>query len=59
MAIIYSYPFKAAALADTVVITDSETVDPKKKTKKTSVSSIRDAILPIDNVTGTGTINTI
>jgi len=59
MAIIYSYPFKAAALADTVVITDSETVDPKKKTKKTSVSSIRDAILPIDNVTGTGTANKI
>jgi len=59
MAIIYSYPFKAAALADTVVITDSETVDPKKKTKKTSVSSIRDAILPVDNVTGTGTAGTI
>ena len=58
MAIIYSYPFKAAALADTVVITDSETVDPKKKTKKTSVSSIRDVILPVDNVTGTGTAGT-
>jgi len=59
MAIIYSYPFKAAALADTVVITDSETVDPKKKTKKTSVSSLRDVILPVDNVTGTGTAGTI
>lgn len=51
MAIIYSYPFKQAALADTVVITDNEAVNSKQQTKKTSISSIKEIIDVVDKIT--------
>ena len=59
MAIIYSYPQKSAALTDNVLISDSTSNSPKQQTKQASISSIKDIILPSDNVTGSGTTNTI
>ena len=45
MAIIYTYPTKAAAVADKVLISDSAD---ENKTKNASISSIRDAIDVVD-----------
>ena len=59
MAIIYSYPQKSAALTDNVLISDSTSNSPKQQTKQASISSIKDIILPSDNVTGSGTTSTI
>ena len=52
MAIIYTYPTKAAAAADLVLISDSAD---ENKTKNASISSIRDAIDVVDVISaGTG-----
>jgi len=52
MAIIYTYPSKAAAAADMVLISDSAD---ENKTKNASISSIRDAIDVVDVISaGTG-----
>ena len=59
MAIIYSYPQKSAALTDNVLISDSTSNSPKQQTKQVSISSIKDIIFPSNNVTGSGTANTI
>ena len=57
MAIIFTYPTKATpVLADTVIITDSESQDPENRTKQTSIASIKTAM---DLIDGTGTANTI
>ena len=51
MAIIYTYPTKTTpALADTVIITDSESEDPENRTKKTSIASIKDTIDVVDSL---------
>lgn len=57
MAIIFTYPTKATpALADTVIITDSESQDPEDRTKQTSIASIKTTMGVVD---GTGTANTM
>jgi len=51
MAIIFTYPTKATpALADTVVITDSESEDPEDRTKQISIASIKDTINVVDSL---------
>jgi hypothetical protein len=62
MAIIFTYPTKATpALADTIVITDSESEDPENSTKQTSIASIKALINDGGGGTvgGSGTINFI
>tara|TARA_R110000823_G_scaffold237178_1_gene362743 strand:+ start:33 stop:2363 length:2331 start_codon:yes stop_codon:yes gene_type:complete len=62
MAIIFTYPTKATpALADTVVITDSESEDPENRTKQTSIASIKALIDDGGGGTvgGSGTVNKI
>jgi len=51
MAIIFTYPTKVTpALADTVVITDSESEDPEDRTKQISIASIKDTINVVDSL---------
>jgi len=53
MAIIFTYPTKATpALADAVIITDSESQDPEDRTKQTSIASIKTTMGVVD---GNGT----
>jgi len=50
MAIIYTYPIKATPiLADTVIITDTESEDPENRTKQTSIASIKNTINVVDS----------
>ena len=57
MAIIYTYPVKAApVLGDTVIITDIESEDPENRTKQASITSIKTTMGVVD---GTGTADTI
>ena len=57
MAIIFTYPTKATpVLADTIVITDSESQDPEDRTKQASIASIKTTMGLVD---GTGTANTM
>jgi len=52
MAIIFTYPTKVTpTLADTIVITDSESEDPEDRTKQISIASIKDTINVVDNLT--------
>jgi len=62
MAIIFTYPTKTTpTLADTVIITDSESEDPENRTKQTSLASIKALIDDGGGGTvgGSGTANTI
>ena len=62
MAIIFTYPTKTTpALADTVIITDSESEDPENRTKQTSIASIKALIDDGGGGTvgGSGTVNKI
>ena len=53
MAIIFTYPTKATpALADAVIITDSESQDPEDRTKQASIASIKTTMGVVD---GNGT----
>jgi len=50
MAIIYTYPIKATPiLADTVIITDTESEDPENRTKLASIASIKNTINVVDS----------
>ena len=51
MAIIYSYPTKAApVVTDMVLISDSASADPKNQTKQASIASIKTTIDVVDSV---------
>jgi len=51
MAIIFTYPTKVTpTLADTIVITDSESEDPEDRTKQISIASIKDTINVVDSL---------